>query len=121
MNAKRGLANRTVSLLMPLGPVRARAMFGGFGIFHEDLMFGLIAFERLYFKVDADTKPRFEAAGCKAFVYDGKTKPTEMSYWTVPEDALEDPEVLLPWAELGLAAARRARAKKPPRKRRGRP
>lgn len=63
MNAKRDLADRTASLLMPLGPVRARAMFGGFGIFHEDLMFGLIAFERLYFKIDEDTKPPRKRCG----------------------------------------------------------
>ena len=72
MSAKREFADRIVGQLLPLGPVRARAMFGGFGIFHEDLMFGLIAFNRPYFKVDEESKPRFEAAGCEPFVYDGR-------------------------------------------------
>jgi hypothetical protein len=46
---------RITSLLMPLGPVRARSMFGGCGIFLDDLMFALIAWDRLYFKVDDET------------------------------------------------------------------
>ena len=54
--SENGLAERAVALLTPLGPVRARRMFGGWGIFHEDLMFALIAWERLFFRVDAETK-----------------------------------------------------------------
>ena len=108
---------RVARLLMPLGPVRARAMFGGHGIFHEDLMFALIARDRLYFKVDGETRDRFAAAGGAPFVYQGKRKPVEMSYWALPGDGLtgpgDDPAALLDWAELALAAARRARAKKP--------
>ena len=50
---------RITRLLMPLGPVRARSMFGGCGIFLDDLMFALITWNRLYFKVDDETKPRF--------------------------------------------------------------
>jgi len=103
---------------MPLGPVRARAMFGGFGIYYEDLMFALVAFDRLYFRVDPETRPRFEGAGSEPFAYDGKGKRIEMPYWSAPEGTLEGPAALLPWAELGLAAARRTRAKRPPRKRR---
>jgi len=116
MSEKRELADRIVGRLLPLGAVHARAMFGGYGIFHEDLMFGLIAFDRPYFKVDAESKPRFQEAGCVPFVYTSKNKPTEMSYWTAPEASLNNTEALLPWAGLGLAAARRARAKKPPKK-----
>jgi DNA transformation protein len=120
MSRDRSFADQVVGLLMPLGPVRARGMFGGFGIYHEDLMFGLIAYDRLYFKVDEETKARFREAGAKPFVYDGKGKPIEMSYWTAPDGTLADPEVLRPWAELGLAAAQRARSKKPKKKRRQR-
>ncbi len=122
MSRDRTFADRIVGYLLPLGPVRARAMFGGFGIFHEDLMFALIADDRLYFKSDDESRPHFAAAGSEPFVYAGKTKPVEMSYWTAPAGTLDDPAALLPWATLGLAAARRARAvkssKRPPKKRR---
>lgn len=113
MTAGEPFPARVTRLLLPLGPVRARAMFGGHGIFHDDLMFALIAWDRLYFKVDGETKERFAAAGGEPFVYQGKRKPVEMSYWALPGDGLGDPAALIDWAELALAAARRARTKKP--------
>ena len=109
-------SKQVVGLLTPLGPVRARAMFGGFGIYLDDVMFGLIAWDRLFFRTDEETKPRFAGAGSEPFVYDGKGKAIEMPYWEAPAGSLADPEALLPWAELGLAAARRVKAKKKPRK-----
>ncbi len=86
---------------------RARAMFGGWGLFLDDVMFGLIARERLYLKVDAETEPRFAAAGAEAFTYLRRGKRVAWSYWEAPFGG----GALLPWAELGLDAARRARAK----------
>ncbi len=102
--------------LLPLGPIRARAMFGGWGLFLDDAMFGLIANRRLYFKVDAETEPRFAAAGAAAFTYLRQGKRIAMSYreapletpWGAPLEA----RALLPWAELGLAAAKRALQKR---------
>ena len=111
MKASDPLPTRITGLLMPLGHVRARSMFGGCGIFLDDLMFALIAWDRLYFKVDRETKPRFAEAGGEPFVYQGKHKPVEMSYWTLPEERLADPLALIEWAELALAAARRTRKK----------
>ncbi len=40
-----------VELMQSIGPVRAQAMFGGHGIFLEQLMFGLVADSVLYLKV----------------------------------------------------------------------
>lgn len=102
--------------LTPLGPVRARRMFGGFGIFVDDLMFGLIARDRLYLKVDDGNRPSFEAAGSRPFTYEGKSKPVEMSYWLVPDAVFDDPAVLIDWAEAARQAAQRA--KKPKSRRR---
>jgi DNA transformation protein len=103
-----------LELLEPLGPVQARAMFGGWGLYYGGMMFGLIAEGRLYLKVDEATRPAFEAAGCEPFVYDsGKGKPpVAMSYWTPPTDASDDAHALLPWARRAVEAAQRAQAKK---------
>lgn len=107
---------RALALLSFLGPVRARAMFGGYGLYLDDVMFALIAWNRLYFRVDETTKTRWASEGAEPFVYAGKGSPVEMPYWTAPPHADEDPQALAPWAELALQAARRAKAAKPPRK-----
>ena len=58
---------RMVARLAPLGPVRARAMFGGHGVYLDDLMFGLIAWDRLFLKVDDATIATFRDAGGAPF------------------------------------------------------
>ena len=108
MPARSAFVDGVLGSLLPLGPIRARAMFGGWGLFLDDAMFGLIAGERLYFKVDAETEPRFAAAGAEAFTYSRQGKIIALSYWEVPPEA----GAQLPWAELGLEAAKRAREKR---------
>jgi DNA transformation protein len=89
-------------------------MFGGHGVSVDGLSVGLVAFDTLYLKVDAGNEPRHEAAGLGRFVYDGKDKPIAMSYADVPDEAYDDPAVLMDWAQGALAAARRAKKNKPP-------
>ena len=45
-----------LDLMEPVGEVRARAMFGGFGIYQQDTIFAIIADDRLYFKADNQIK-----------------------------------------------------------------
>ena len=106
------LVAHCLDLLAPLGAVRARRMFGGHGLYCDDLFFALIIFDRLYLKVDAQSQPAFAAAGCEPFVYDAKGKPMTMSYWTAPPEAMESPALMQPWARQALAAALRARVAK---------
>lgn len=102
-----------------LAPIRAKRMFGGLGVYSGDLMFGLVAYGELYLKVDDTTKPAFEAAGARPFVYESKGKRAVMSYWTLPDPALDDPDEAARWGRLALQAAKRtATAKRPPRGRR---
>ena len=117
--ATEGLVTHCLELLAPQGAVRARRMFGGHGLYVDDCMVALIAFDKLFLKVNAQTQPAFAAAGCEPFVYDGKGKPITMSYWTVPADAMESPEFMAPWARLALQAALAARAAKPAPPRKG--
>lgn len=112
-------AAHCVELLQPLGAARAKRMFGGHGLYLDDLMVGLIAQEQLYLKTDAQTLPQWQAAGGRPFVYesrrDGTVKTAAMSYWTPPEEAIESPALMRPWARLALEAALRAQAAKPRR------
>lgn len=99
-----------LELLSPLGPVRARRMFGGYGLYADDLFVALIAFERLYLKIDDSTREAFLAEGGECFVYDGKGKPITMRYCTPPPEAMDSPALMLPWASRAMQAALAARA-----------
>jgi DNA transformation protein len=99
-------------LLRPPGECKVRKMFGGHGISLDGVSIALVAYEQLWLKVDDESKSKFREAGCQPFVYDGKHKPIEMSYWTVPAEAMESPALMLPWARLAFEAARRSAAKR---------
>ena len=101
-----------VELLTPLGAVRARRMFGGWGLYAGDIFLALIARERLYLKADAETRADFEAEGCEPFIYSTDEKAVSLGYWSAPAEALDSPTLMLPWARLALQAALRARAAK---------
>lgn len=119
MTADQRFVDQVLGRLLPLGPVRGRRMFGGWGIFLDDVMFALIAGDRLYLKVDAETEHRFADAGAEPFTYRrGDGKAIVMSYREAPEGTIDDTDALLPWAGLALEAARRAQTSKKPRRRR---
>jgi DNA transformation protein and related proteins len=92
--------------------IRARPMFGGVGLYSGDVFFALIADDTVYFKTDESTRPEFEARGMGPFRPFGDSGGT-MPYYQVPEDLLEDPEALRPWAEKAVAIARRHKARRP--------
>lgn len=99
-----------VDRLAPLGPVRPKAMFGGYGLYLDDVFFALVA-DQLYLKVDDRNRPRFEAAGMEPF-RPFEDRPGTMSYYPVPEEVFDDPPSLVDWAKGALDAALRARAAK---------
>jgi DNA transformation protein and related proteins len=103
-------------LLSPLGRVTARRMFGGAGLYLDGLIVGLEVDGGLYLKTDDATRQRFADAGGAPFVYDGKGKPITMSYWTAPDEAMDSPEAMRPWAQMALEAALRSAADKKPAK-----
>lgn len=94
-------------LLEPLGLVSTRRMFGGHGVYCDGLFIAIVIDGRLYLKVDEQTKPDFVAAGSAPFVYLDQRKPIEMSYWNVPEEALDSAEQMRPWAKRAIDAALR--------------
>ncbi len=107
-----------LDLLASTGPCVAKRMFGGWGISTGGLTLAIIADlgdgERLWLKADATTLPRFEAAGCKPFVYLAKSKPMTLSYRSAPDEAMESPALMRPWGLLALDAAVRAQVSKTP-------
>lgn len=91
------------------GPVRARRMFGGYGIYHDGLMFALVADNELYLKVDEVSRSSFIELGLSPFEYLKNGKPIKMSYYLAPDEIFEDAEVACEWASLAYAAALRGR------------
>jgi DNA transformation protein len=101
-------------LLAPIGPVAAKRMFGGVGLFHGGLMFGLIARQTLFLKVGDTNRPAYQAAGEAPFSYDTKQgQHTIASYWRCPPEHLDDPDSLIAWVRDSIAAAAIATRKKP--------
>lgn len=116
--AQSSYVQHVLDLFEPLGPVRARAMMGGHIVFCGALPVALLYDDRLYLKVDADSKGSFQEAGGEPFTYELRGKIVEMSYWSPPDDALDAPEAMLPWARRALEASLRARRTRPKPRRR---
>ena len=111
-NEEKEFVSYVVELMQSLGPVTAKGMFGGHGIFLDGLMFGLVADSVLYLKADKETENEFMANGLEAFTYNKKGKEFKMSYYQAPEEALEDAEEMSSWAKKAYAVALKAASKK---------
>lgn len=109
--------------LAGLGTIRIKKMFGGAGVYCQDLFFALLDDDMLYFKADDVSRAEFEAAGLRRFVFEPKNgPPVPMSYYAAPDSVFDDDDEMRLWAGRAIAAARRAAAAKPekgntPRKR----
>ena len=60
--------NYILELLELFEGTTTKAMFGGYGIFKDGIMFGLVADDTLYFKVDEFNKFEFERLELDHFV-----------------------------------------------------
>ena len=105
MAADKGFHDHVMELLCPLGGVTSRAMFGGYGIFHDGDMFALISGSTLYFKVDDSNRAAYEEAGSSPF-------PHAMPYYEVPAEVFEDATRLHEWASTAIAAGHATARKK---------
>ncbi|MCZ6722031.1 MAG: TfoX/Sxy family protein [Alphaproteobacteria bacterium] len=112
--------DHVLDLLAPLGPVRARRMFGAFGIFLDGRMFGIIEGDALYLKTDEATRGDFEHAGTAPFTYQSRGKTVALTYWEAPSELLEEGDELCSWAQKAIEASLRAKPEAKPRKTRPR-
>lgn len=102
-----------LDLLSGVGSVQPRRLFGGYGVYSRGVMFALLDDDELFLKTDAESLPRFRERGCRMWVWASDGPDTD--YFRPPDEAHEDAEAMLPWAQLGLDAAlrvKRARAAK---------
>lgn len=112
-----GFVSHCLELLSPLGRTSSRRMFGGHALYIDGLCMALVIQDTLYLKVDDTSRPLAERAGCRPFTYATKAGERHaLGYYTAPEEAMESPAEMTPWARRALAAAVAARAKAPGRK-----
>ena len=90
------------------GDVAVRKMFGGAGLFRDGLMFGLVAENMAYLKVDETNRKIFIEAGSAPFK-PFQNRPTMMSFFEVPPDILENPDELIRWAEVSLSIQKKSK------------
>lgn len=112
MVASDGFAEFLRDQLAPLGSVTMRRMFGKTGVFCDGVMLGMVADDTLYFRVDDDNRAAFkEAESSPPLNYEKQGRSIDLSFWRAPERLLDDPDELVTWARVALAAARRVAAK----------
>jgi len=107
MRVSEGFRSYVLEQLGAVPHLLARAMFGGVGLYADDLFFGIVAADTLYFKVDDRNRARYTAAGMAPF-QPYSDRPMTMSYYQVPLGILEDPDELAAWAREAIAVASRA-------------
>jgi len=99
--------------LAPLGRVTMRRMFGKTGVFCDGLMFGMVTDNMLYLRVDDHNRTAFkEAESSPPLNYEKKGSTIDLSFWRAPERLFDEPDELVTWARVALAAARRVAAKR---------
>ena len=99
--------------LAPLGRITMRRMFGKTGVFCDGLMLGMVTDNTLYLRVDDDNRAAFqEAASSPPLNYRKKGETIDLSFWRAPERLFDEPDELVTWARIALAAADRVAAKR---------
>jgi DNA transformation protein len=96
--------DHVTGLLTSVGGISSKAMFGGYGIFHEGAMFGIVKGTGLFFKVNDSNRVDYEKAGSSQY------KP--MPYYQVPVDVINNTAALLEWARASINAAHETVTKK---------
>ena len=108
---KSAFVNDLLERLAPLGELRARSMFGGTGLYCDDLFFGLVDEGVLYFKVNDASVGAYRDAGTSPF-QPFPDKPPMGGYWEVPASVLDRDALLREWASQAIEVARGAKHKR---------
>ena len=121
MSVSKDFADYCCELLSGVGKPTAKRMFGGFAVYVDDVSIAWLLDlnkdnnAKFFLKASDDTRAQYEAAGCQRFVYDMKGVPKSVNYYAAPDDAMESPDAMLPWARLALRCALEAKATAKPK------
>lgn len=105
--------DRFDDLFAPFGKVVIRRMFGGEGLYRDNVMFGFVFGEQIYLKTDEAGRQAFIAEGAAPFVYPMKKGDiTSHNYYALPDRLYDDPDELAEWARAAFVVARSKSASK---------
>ncbi|MGE5215488.1 MAG: TfoX/Sxy family protein [Chloroflexota bacterium] len=82
--------------LKDLDGVEARQMFGGFGLYRDEVFFAIVHQGRFYFKINDVTVGEYRKRRMKPFR--PKLRQAIKSYYQVPAEIIEDCDRLHGWA-----------------------
>jgi DNA transformation protein len=104
MGVAQGDIDRAVELFSGLGDITTRKMMGGLCLYQDGTIFAILdSGGRVYLKGKGDFAAELEAAGCVQWTETMKSgKVSHMPYWTLPEEALDDPDTACDWARHAL-------------------
>jgi len=96
-------------LLSWLPQLRIKRMFGGAGLYSDDLFFAIADDGDLYLKADGQSVDFYLDGGSEQFTYESEGKLSRMNFWLVPAEVIEDTDALHRWVSVAMDAALRAR------------
>ncbi len=108
-------------LFAGLGPVQIKRMFGGAGGYADGVMFLLLSNDTIHIKTDDALKAELRETGSGPFEWIPQSGPRkgetiDLSYWRLPDSALDDPDEAVVWGRKAVAIARAKAAAKPKKK-----
>ncbi|TPE47386.1 TfoX/Sxy family protein [Amaricoccus solimangrovi] len=89
-----------------LPEVSARPMMGGLAVYSRGQVFCLVALgERVFLKASGALAEALAAEGSERFAYTRRNgRVDRMNYWTLPDAALDDPDLARAWGRRALEA-----------------
>ncbi len=93
----------TLVLFSPLGDsLKARSMFGGFGLFVDDTMFAILLDDGVALRSNDNLLPQYQALGMQPYRYQKKGFPVTTSYYLIDEQTRENFDQVLILAKQAL-------------------
>ena len=91
--------------LAALPDLRAKAMFGAYGLYQDRHFFAILDEGRLFFKTDEKSRAPYLERNMGPFTYQAKGGPISLNYHEVPPDVLENAPELVDWARRAIQVA----------------
>ncbi|CAH0533048.1 DNA transformation protein TfoX1 [Vibrio stylophorae] len=101
------LLKNSLHLFEKLGAIKCRSMFGGFGIFSGDVMFALVVNDKLHFRADSLSQPRYEQLGMTPYIYTKRGFPVITKYFAIVDTWWNTPNQIFVEGEQAYLTAKK--------------